>query len=46
LTALSTVLVTVVAARLGLQMAWLAKPLVEACLAVVSFLVSRHWVYR
>jgi putative flippase GtrA len=46
LTALSTVLVTVVAARLGLQMAWLAKPLVEACLAVVSFVVSRHWVYR
>ena len=33
-------------AKLGLQMAWLAKPLVEACLAVVSFVVSRHWVYR
>ena len=46
LTLLSTVLVTVVAARLGMQMAWLAKPLVEAGLAVVSFLVSRHWVYR
>lgn len=46
LTLLSTVLVTVVVARLGMQMAWLAKPLVEAGLAVVSFLVSRHWVYR
>jgi putative flippase GtrA len=46
LTLLSTVLVTVVAARLGMQMAWLAKPLVEVGLAVVSFLVSRHWVYR
>jgi putative flippase GtrA len=46
LTLLSTVLVTVVAARLGMQMAWLAKPLVETGLAVVSFLVSRHWVYR
>ncbi len=30
----------------GLQYAWLAKPVVEAILAVVSFFVSRHWVYR
>ncbi|HEX7731997.1 MAG TPA: GtrA family protein [Rhodanobacter sp.] len=46
LTLLSTYLVTVVADYLGLQMAWLAKPLVEAGLAVVSFFLSRHWVYR
>lgn len=46
LTVLSTVLVTAVTAKLGLQMAWLAKPMVEACLAVVGFVVSRHWVYR
>lgn len=46
LTALSTYLVTVVADYLGLQMAWLAKPLVEAGLAMVSFVLSRHWVYR
>lgn len=46
LTLLSTYLVTLVADYLGLQMAWLAKPLVEAGLAVVSFVLSRHWVYR
>ena len=46
LTVLSTVLVTWVAAAMGLSMAWLAKPLVEGCLAVASFLLSRHWVYR
>lgn len=46
LTLLSTVLVTMVANHLGLQMAWLAKPLVEAALAVVSFVVSRQWIYR
>ena len=46
LTVLSTLLVTAVEAKLGLQMAWLAKPAVEACLAVISFVVSRHWVYR
>jgi putative flippase GtrA len=46
LTVLSTVLVTVLADRLSLQIAWLAKPLVEAGLAVLSFLFSRHWVYR
>lgn len=46
LTTLSTYSVTVVADYLGLQMAWLAKPLVEAGLAVVSFVLSRHWVYR
>lgn len=46
LTALSTVLVADVADYLGLQMAWVAKPLVEAGLAGVSFFLSRHWVYR
>jgi putative flippase GtrA len=46
LTLLSTYLVTLVTDYLGLRMAWLAKPLVEACLAGVSFFLSRHWVYR
>lgn len=32
--------------RLGLQWAWLAKPLVEASLAVIGFFLSRNWVYR
>ena len=46
LTLLSTVLVTLLASRLSLEVAWLAKPVVEAGLAALSFLVSRQWVYR
>jgi putative flippase GtrA len=46
LTLLSTWLVTIVVTYLGLQMAWLAKPLVEGGLAILSFIMSRHWVYR
>lgn len=46
MTALSTVLVTLVADQLTLHLAWVAKPLVEGALASVSFFVSRHWVYR
>ena len=46
ITAISTLLVAVVASRLGLHQAWLAKPLVEAGLAVVSFFALRHWVFR
>jgi len=45
LTLLSTVLVATLADHLSLQAAWLAKPVVEAGLAVVSFFISRHWVY-
>lgn len=45
LTLLSTVLVTALADHLTLRVAWLAKPVVEAGLAVVSFFISRHWVY-
>jgi Predicted membrane protein len=43
---LSTWLVAMVAAALGLQLAWLAKPLVEGALAVLSFFLLRHVVYR
>ncbi len=46
LTAISTWLLTVVAEQLGLQLAWLAKPLVEGALALVSFFLMRHVVYR
>ena len=46
LTLLSTVLVTALAKRMSLEFAWLAKPVVEAALAAMSFWVSRHWVYR
>lgn len=46
LTACSTVLVGVVGAHAGLRWAWLAKPVVEAGLAAVSFLLWRQLVYR
>lgn len=46
LTALSTALIGAIAARLGLGYAWLAKPLVEGGLALLSFFIARHWIYR
>lgn len=46
LTLLSTWLVTLCAHALGLRLAWLAKPVVEGVLAVVSFFLGRHVVYR
>jgi len=46
LTLISTVAVTWVAHGLGMQQAWLAKPLVEGVLAVIAFFLWRHLVYR
>ncbi|WP_367380418.1 GtrA family protein [Stenotrophomonas cyclobalanopsidis] len=46
LTVASTLLVSAANHALGLQYAWLAKPLVEAALAAVSFLLMRYVVYR
>jgi len=46
LTTLSTVLVTLLAGHLTLHGAWLAKLVVEAGMAFLSFFASRHWVYR
>jgi putative flippase GtrA len=46
LTAVSTGAVAVAERLAGLHGAWLAKPLIEAVLALVSFVVLRHWVYR
>ncbi len=46
LTAVSTGLVTASVGHVGLRFAWLAKPVIEAALALVSFVISRHWVYR
>lgn len=46
MTALSTWAVGTVENVAGLQWAWLAKPGVELVLAGMSFMVSRHWVYR
>jgi putative flippase GtrA len=45
-TAAGTLALGWVDAAAGLRWAWLAKPGVEAVLAGVGFLVSRHWVYR
>jgi putative flippase GtrA len=46
LTAASTLGLAAIASNLSLQAAWIAKPVVEAALAVASFFISRHWVYR
>lgn len=45
-TALSTWSMGSIADVAGLRWAWLAKPAVEATLAAMSFVASRHWVYR
>lgn len=46
LTLASTWLVAATAAGLGLTQAWLAKPVVEAGLALIAFFLWRHVVYR
>lgn len=46
MTGLSTWAVGSVADLAGLGWAWAAKPAVELLLACISFMVSRHWVYR
>ncbi|WDS34605.1 GtrA family protein [Pseudoxanthomonas sp.] len=45
-TLLSTWLIVLVEHHLGLQLAWLAKPLVEGALAVLTFLAGRYLIYR
>ena len=45
LTVVSTVAVAQVAALAGLSWSWIAKPFVEAGLAVAGFVVSRQWVF-
>jgi putative flippase GtrA len=46
LTILGTVIVGSLGQMLTLQAIWIAKPLVDAALAVVGFLLSRLWIYR
>lgn len=46
LTVLGTLAVSVIEARGSLGLAWLAKPLVDAVLAVAAFFASRRWIYR
>jgi putative flippase GtrA len=45
-TAASTLAIGAIEDAAGLKWAWMAKPGVEMLLAGMSFLVSRHWVYR
>ncbi len=45
-TLLSTVSIEAIDDVLGRKWAWLAKPVVEVVLGFLSFLGSRHWVYR
>ena len=46
LTTIGTVALAAIEGRFGLQVTWLAKPAIEAVLAVASFLALRHWVFR
>lgn len=46
LTLSGTLVLVVVRHTLGLHATWIAKPVVDACLAVVSFVVLRSWVFR
>jgi putative flippase GtrA len=46
LTLMSTWLLAAVAGWAGLQGSWLAKPVVEAMMAAIGFVVWRQWVYR
>lgn len=46
LTVLSTWLMAMIADWAGLRGSWLAKPLVEAAMAAIGFVVWRQWVYR
>lgn len=46
MTVLSTLAMAGIEASHGLGASWLAKPLVDLALAVLSFLASRHWIYR
>ena len=47
LTALiSTALVSILASAQTLRFAWVAKPIVDGLLAIISFFVSKKWIYR
>ncbi len=46
LTIVSTWAMASVTQSLSLEAAWLAKPIVEAVLAAVSFLLYRYWIYK
>lgn len=45
LSVVSSLALLMVDRYVGLGAAWLAKPAIDATLAAIAFLVSRHWVY-
>ncbi len=46
ITALSTLGVHLLDAQQGLWAAWLGKPLLDAALAGLGFVLARYWIYR
>lgn len=46
LTTIGTLTLGQIERNLDLRSAWLAKPLIETTLAIASFFLSRHWIYR
>lgn len=46
LTLLDTLAVSVLGTIGGLGVAWGVKPVVDSLIAVLSFLIARHWVFR
>jgi putative flippase GtrA len=46
LTIISTLAVQQINAAASLQWAWMAKPAVDALLALAGFAASRRWIYR
>ena len=46
LTFVSTWAMATVTYHASLEAAWLAKPMVEAVLAAVSFVLYRYWIYK
>jgi len=45
-TAVGTLAVWAVDHHGSLGWAWIAKPVVDAALAIAGFVLSRHWIYR
>ncbi|MDY0980250.1 GtrA family protein [Stenotrophomonas sp. CFBP8994] len=46
LSVLSSTIVWIVGDKAGLGWAWLVKPAGDAALALLSFFISKHWIYR
>ena len=46
LTIVGTVALSAIESQHGLQSTWLAKPAIEVVLAITSYFILRHWVFR